>query len=279
MVITKAHKIELGMMVFGIAATYTMKKYIYIYIYIVVETKRTGKFLDSNEQPIDYMEELVENNEIDDETVYGLVVVGEEDLRGITQSIRGSNYRDQVRVVACSRLFDLLEIIDHPNIRSKQAAELLLPMETVDIGSLIQLITDLVQTDESSMEDSSIDPSVKPNRGDSNREESKNITDLLKENGVDISDGKVDLSNQENATETFATIIEKIIEEGFIQQDDLPYDAGGKKRYLINSNPTHKEGRDMSDQARQLHENFWLECHSNTNAKERQLEKIIEDLS
>jgi hypothetical protein len=30
------------------------------------------------------MEELVENNEIDDETVYGLVVVGEEDLRGIT---------------------------------------------------------------------------------------------------------------------------------------------------------------------------------------------------
>jgi hypothetical protein len=29
MVITKAHKIELGMMVFGIAATYTMKKYIY----------------------------------------------------------------------------------------------------------------------------------------------------------------------------------------------------------------------------------------------------------
>lgn len=244
---------------------------------IVVETKKTTAYtIDLDRQPGGYMDSVVKEKGISDSNVYGLIVVGNENLKNIVNAIRGSQYREQIRVVSCSRLFELLKIRNNPSIRPDQAAELLLPMETIDIGSLIQLITDVVRDDIPVTTESSV-PATEGNTTTTDKDSNDGVRKVLSNAGLTFTNGNVDLSNEDNATQKFLTVIGELIDQDHIRKSDLPYDVGGQKRYLINNTPTHKEGQDMHE-PRQVRADFWAEVHSNTASKEKYLERMISDL-
>jgi hypothetical protein len=113
--------------------------------HLVVETKKSAAFSIGPEQAGDYMEELVENERLDREQVYGLYVVGNGDVETVSQTILGSKYRDRMRVITAQRLLDLLEIQADSGLRHDQVVDVLLPINAVDVGQLVGLIQDVIQ--------------------------------------------------------------------------------------------------------------------------------------
>lgn len=113
--------------------------------HLVVETKKSTAFSIGPEQAGDYMEELVENEGLDREQVYGLYVVGNGDVETVSQTILGSKYRDRMRVITAQRLLDLLEIQADSGLRHDQVVDVLLPINAVDVGQLVGLIQDVIE--------------------------------------------------------------------------------------------------------------------------------------
>jgi hypothetical protein len=137
--------------------------------HLVVETKKSTAFSIGPEQAGDYMEELVENEGLDREQVYGLYVVGNGDVETVSQTILGSKYRDRMRVITAQRLLDLLEIQADSGLRHDQVVDVLLPINAVDVGQLVGLIQDVIEFRErgDSVDDPSTDDQSYNSSGDS----------------------------------------------------------------------------------------------------------------
>lgn len=242
--------------------------------HIVVETKKATAFkIDPEEQPGGYMEELSSDADIDRESVFGLIAIGEDDARSVVQTVRGSRFRDQIRIISCGRLLELLEIKEDSDLSHGQVAQLLLPMDTIDVGNLVDLVTDVVRSsvgagpDEPELVDG-------PSRADD-----EGIWDRLEEaHGIKEVDGEIVLNDELTGAENMVAFIAFLFDEEYLSEDDLPYSTGGPKRYLLNTSPEHRDGSEMVN-PKKVREGIWLETHSATRRKKDHMIQLVEDVT
>jgi hypothetical protein len=116
--------------------------------HLVVESKKSTAYAIDPSQAGDYMDELAEREDIDQQDVYGLYVVGDDDLDTVAQTILGSPYRDRMRVISAQRLLALLTIQERSGLRHEQVVDVLLPINTADVGQLVGLIRDVIEFQE-----------------------------------------------------------------------------------------------------------------------------------
>lgn len=113
--------------------------------HLVVETKTTTAYSIDPGQAGGYMKTLAETADLGRSQVYGLYVIGENDVETVAQTILGSEYRDRMRVITATQLLTLLEIQEESGLRHEQVADVLLPINAVDVGQLVTLIQDVIE--------------------------------------------------------------------------------------------------------------------------------------
>ena len=222
--------------------------------HLVVETKKTATYtINPVDQPGKYMSELAQERGISEENIYGLIVVGEDELDSVVNAVRGSRYRDQVRTISSERLLELMSMLGDSNLRHEQVAHLLLPTDMVDVGSLVELITDVVSGE------------LAGDGGDPPRTDDDFWSEIKEEFG--ISRNGADITFNENLTgaDNLANFVEFLFDRDYIAGRDLPF-ATGSKRYLINTVARHSDGSSMHA-PRRVREDVWIETHSSTSRK------------
>ena len=114
-------------------------------IQLIVDSKKSGAYRIDPGQIGGYIQQLrTAPGEMED--IYGLFVVGEEQPNTVVNTIRGSQYRNSIRVVPLKSLINLLRIKEEAQLRHTQIVKLLVPIDTINIGEIIELIEDIVET-------------------------------------------------------------------------------------------------------------------------------------
>jgi hypothetical protein len=113
-------------------------------IQLVIDTKKSGAYRIDPGQIGGYIQQLRTTGEMED--IYGLFVVGEEQPSTVVNTIRGSQYRNSIRVVPLKSLVNLLRIKEEAQLSHTQIVKLLVPIDTINIGEIIELIEDIVET-------------------------------------------------------------------------------------------------------------------------------------
>jgi hypothetical protein len=116
--------------------------------HLIVETKSSTTYSINPTQAGEYMEELEQREELERSQVYGLYVVGDDEIDTIANTILGSAYRDRMRVITAQRLLDLLSIQEESGLRHTQVLDVLLPINAVDVGTLVGLLEDVIESTE-----------------------------------------------------------------------------------------------------------------------------------
>lgn len=118
---------------------------------IVLEVKTSPWPVDKVRQLGDYLEELTTQKGWDLQNVYGLYAIGPGDYEALITQIRGSEWRNQMRLISFENLLRLTELADQldaiggPGTGAAKAQRVLLPVETIDVGNLIDLITEIAE--------------------------------------------------------------------------------------------------------------------------------------
>jgi hypothetical protein len=117
---------------------------------IVLEVKITTWPIGSVSQLGEYVENLAKKE--DTKNVWGLYVIGKGDIKPLIEQILGSKYKDKMRVILYQDLIEILNLKEDlkPVIGEKNAIEkiqnLLLPIESVNIGNIVRLILEIAST-------------------------------------------------------------------------------------------------------------------------------------
>lgn len=114
--------------------------------HLIVESKKSTTYTIDPNQIGGYMEKLAEQEGIDPKTIYGLYVVGGEDPKSMVTLIRGSQYRDRVRVITSDSLLRLLKIQEKSGLTHDKVSDILLPIDAVNVGELVGLIQEIIDT-------------------------------------------------------------------------------------------------------------------------------------
>lgn len=114
-------------------------------IHLIVETKTSTAYAIDPSQAGGYMTELGSKHSIDREQIYGLYVIGKGDVETVAKTVLGSQYRDRMRIITAERLLNLLQIQQDSGLLHDQIVDVLLPINTVDVGQLVELIQDVIE--------------------------------------------------------------------------------------------------------------------------------------
>ena len=114
-------------------------------IQLVIDTKKSGAYSIDPSQIGEYIQQL-SRKPGEMEAIYGLFVVGEEQPGTIINTIRGSRYRNSIRVAPLKSLINLLRIKEETQLSHAKIVKLLVPIDTINIGEIIELIEDIVET-------------------------------------------------------------------------------------------------------------------------------------
>lgn len=232
---------------------------------LVVETKKSAGFqINPNKQPGSYMDHLVAENGLDASQVYGLIVVGEDDddIGGVVDAVRGSEYRKRIRVITCHQLYALLAMADEGGLSRHQTAQVLLPMDTVNVGSLVDLIEKIVE----------------------GRTPDPRQTEFWRrceaEAGVVREEGSIELQPVDGlaAAERLRTVVGIAIDTEHLTTEELPYHVSGGDRCLVNSAPEHPTGTAMRRPA-EVREGFFVECNHSADQIERRIQAICAEVT
>lgn len=79
---------------------------------------------------------------------YSVYVVGEGDTTPLADQIRGSAWRDRIRLISCTDLLSLLKLkVDLDSLELKDVDQkvqsILLPLDTIDVGHLVRVIIEI----------------------------------------------------------------------------------------------------------------------------------------
>lgn len=124
---------------------------------IVLEVKTTTWPIGSINQLGNYLEELSKKK--DTKNVFGLYVIGKGDVQPLTEQILGSKYKDSMRLIMYQDLMEILSLREElePVIGEKDAIEkiqnLLLPIESINIGNIVRLILEIATTKSTAVEE------------------------------------------------------------------------------------------------------------------------------
>lgn len=104
------------------------------------------------------------------------------------------------------------------------------------------------------------------------------LTEIEEQTGVsyDPETGSVEFTEDATDTEQYVSLVEYLVENGYLTKDDLPVSAArAQTRYLINSNASHVD-RDMV-RPREVGDGVYLETNQNSPSKARYSARFIED--
>ena len=105
----------------------------------------------------DYLEELSKKEGV--KNIFGLYVIGKGDARPLIEQILGSKYKDRMRLILYDDLMEVITLREElePVIGEKQAIEkvqnLLLPIESINIGNIVRLIVEIAITKSTAVEE------------------------------------------------------------------------------------------------------------------------------
>jgi len=103
---------------------------------------------------------------------------------------------------------------------------------------------------------------------------------LEKETGISMDEESIDLPEEQTATDSLADYVKFLFEEGYLSKDDLPIESGWT-RYLLNTEPVHTEGNEMT-RPKEVLPGIFLERNYNKKGiirKMRFLHRFVEDQS
>jgi len=116
--------------------------------HIVLEVKSGTWIAHDIAQLGEYLQEIRANEAVPDEKVFGLYIVGEGDTTPLADQIRGSAWRDRIRLISCADLLSLLKLkVDLDSLELKDVDQkvqsILLPLDTIDVGHLVRVIIEI----------------------------------------------------------------------------------------------------------------------------------------
>jgi hypothetical protein len=124
---------------------------------IVLEVKTSTWPIGSVSQQLgEYLDKLSQSE--DAKNIFGLYVIGKGDVHPLIEQILGSNYKDRMRLILYQDLMEILGLKEElePVLGEKSAIEkvqnLLLPVESVDIGNIVRLILEIATTKATAVE-------------------------------------------------------------------------------------------------------------------------------
>jgi len=124
---------------------------------IVLEVKTSTWPIGSISQLGNYLEELAKKK--DTENIFGLYVIGKGDVQPLIEQILGSKYKDSMRLILYEDLIEILNLKEElePVIGKEKAIEkiqnLLLPIESINIGNVVRLILEIATTRSAGVEE------------------------------------------------------------------------------------------------------------------------------
>lgn len=135
--------------------------------HIVLEVKSGTWIAHDIGQLGEYLQEIKTSEGIPDEKIFGLYVVGEGDTKPLADQIRGSAWRDRIRLISCADLLSLLKLkVDLDSLELKDVDQkvqsILLPLDTIDVGHLVRVIIEIaalrrsLSSEEEEEEDSTV---------------------------------------------------------------------------------------------------------------------------
>jgi len=105
----------------------------------------------------EYTEGLSKKEEA--KNIFGLYVIGKGDVQPLIEQIIGSRYKDSMRLILYDDLLEILSLKEDlkPVIGEKDAVEkiqnLLLPIESINIGNIVRLILEIATTKSTAAEE------------------------------------------------------------------------------------------------------------------------------
>lgn len=114
-------------------------------IHLIVETKTSTTYTIDPGQAGKYMDKLAATNDLNSGQIYGLYVIGRGDIDTISKTVLGSQYRDRMRVITAQQLLNLLKIQQNSGLLHEQIVDVLLPINAVDVGQIVELIQDVIE--------------------------------------------------------------------------------------------------------------------------------------
>lgn len=124
---------------------------------IVLEVKNSTWPIGSVSQLGGYLEELSKKE--DTENIFGLYIIGKGDVQPLIEQILGSKYKDRMRLILYEDLMEIVNLKEElePVIGEKNAVEkiqnLLLPIESINIGNIVRLILEIATTKSTALEE------------------------------------------------------------------------------------------------------------------------------
>lgn len=118
---------------------------------ILLEVKTSAWPIESVGQLGDYLRRYAEVKSIPLHGVFGLYVIGGGELQPIVDQIRGSEFRSVLRAISFDDLLKLwqlkndLESIGGPGSADAKVQTILLPIDSINIGSLLEIITSIAE--------------------------------------------------------------------------------------------------------------------------------------
>ena len=117
---------------------------------IVIETKLSDVFSHDVGQVGSYRDKLASERGVPKERIYGLYVVGNVRMGALADQIRGNpSYRECIRMISCEDLLKLIKLkMDLQQIEGIEGLDekiqsILLPIDNVNIGNLVNVITEI----------------------------------------------------------------------------------------------------------------------------------------
>jgi len=124
---------------------------------IVLEVKTSTWPIGSVSQLGEYIEGVSKKEEA--KNIFGLYVIGKGDVQPLIEQILGSKYKDSMRLILYEDLLEILSLKEElePVIGEKDAVEkiqnLLLPIESINIGNIVRLILEIATTKSTAAEE------------------------------------------------------------------------------------------------------------------------------
>lgn len=104
-------------------------------------------------------------------------------------------------------------------------------------------------------------------------EQNQKITDELEsELGIYVDNTSVDLPSDRVASECLAQVADYLLQNGYIQVNELPIKSG-HKRYILNTEPEHKDGNSMH-RSKEVHAGVFIETNYDTKGIKRKILKL-----
>jgi len=113
-------------------------------IHLVIESKKSTAYELDPSKVGDYLDRLTTERNWKKDDAYGLYVTGVADTHVLVSTIRGSDHRDRIRIIPVAALLRLFKLKEEETLSHEKLVKLLVPMDTINLGELVDLIEGII---------------------------------------------------------------------------------------------------------------------------------------